>query len=717
MTFLQPAFLWGLAFMAVPVVLHLIFRRVARRIPWAAIRHLRLAVQHDTRSWRVKQFLLLLLRVLAIACFFLFLARPVFQSQLLSGWIPGGSRHYWIVLDDSLSMQAQTGGTTTWQRAAESTQAILRQLSADDRVTCCAASEVDAPWIESRSVREVLQEGLQLPADAVTDKTLSWKAVFDRLSTSWEGSSGPHNLVIITDLRKVGWQDTSAAVFQSLPSESQVYVLDVGSVVQNNLTITQLLPLEPHVLTDIPSRFAADIRSLAQVESTRVTFRLGDQAQQITLSDLGPRQKHTVRMRLTCQSTGPQSVRVSVADQGLQADNERWFVTDAKPNLTAWLVEQGTRDYPSGLDFARLALSLGREAADAFELRTLRYEQWHQLAQQHAAGQAIAERLPDLILWSNVAHTTGEDDRFITHLVADGTGLIFFPGPLTDTDRYNQQWRAEGSGLMPLVLGEIRTVELQGILLGDHVERSCLSYLSELKPTALQPIFAQRILDISIPARKDAPNVIARWNGPGRNPALIQSRFGKGSVLWWTVSADTVFSNWPIEPSFVLAIREAATALARNVTHSRTVLSGHTIWCPTFEDTVPVGPTVLLPNGTTREAVPVLRSPADTVPTYWLRYAATGRRGIYRFRWQNQRGEPKSDTFAVNPDVRESDLTRLSPEACERMFAGQRVTLLSTEEFTEARDSNFDLWRVLAWSVLIMLCMESVWATVVGQGR
>ena len=57
--------------------------------------------------------------------------------------------------------------------------------------------------------------------------------------------------------------------------------------------------------------------------------------------------------------------------------------------------------------------------------------------------------------------------------------------------------------------------------------------------------------------------MLARWNNPSRSPAVIERTVGEGRVLLWTTTADRAGNDWPIEPSFVLAVREAVRGTAR----------------------------------------------------------------------------------------------------------------------------------------------------------
>ena len=76
LTFLQPAFLFGALAAAVPVIIHLIYRRRALVHRFPAVRFLLLADKRTARKFRLSQWLLLALRMLAICLLAFSLARP-----------------------------------------------------------------------------------------------------------------------------------------------------------------------------------------------------------------------------------------------------------------------------------------------------------------------------------------------------------------------------------------------------------------------------------------------------------------------------------------------------------------------------------------------------------------------------------------------------------------------------------------------------------------
>src|SRR5579872_1805715 len=101
MSFLSFAFLFALPLAAAPLVLHLFDRQRNVVIEWGAMQFLVQAARRRTSARRLREWLLLLLRTLAVLCLVLALARPLVRSR----WSGAGDRReHILVIDNSLSM-------------------------------------------------------------------------------------------------------------------------------------------------------------------------------------------------------------------------------------------------------------------------------------------------------------------------------------------------------------------------------------------------------------------------------------------------------------------------------------------------------------------------------------------------------------------------------------------------------------------------------------
>src|ERR671925_1619633 len=76
LSFLSPLFLAGLAAAAIPIAIHLFYRRAEPVIDFAAMRYLRQAPVEESRRRRLRELLLLALRVTALVLLAGAFARP-----------------------------------------------------------------------------------------------------------------------------------------------------------------------------------------------------------------------------------------------------------------------------------------------------------------------------------------------------------------------------------------------------------------------------------------------------------------------------------------------------------------------------------------------------------------------------------------------------------------------------------------------------------------
>jgi hypothetical protein len=117
MTFLAGGWLFGaLALVAVPTLIHLLTRRPPRPQAFPPLPLLRNALRRQARRIRLRRFLLLLLRTLAVAAAVSAALLPVFGGHSAD---PSGDRSpVTLVIDASGSMAARgDDGVTFWQRA------------------------------------------------------------------------------------------------------------------------------------------------------------------------------------------------------------------------------------------------------------------------------------------------------------------------------------------------------------------------------------------------------------------------------------------------------------------------------------------------------------------------------------------------------------------------------------------------------------------------
>ncbi len=130
MSFLNPLFLFGLFAAAIPILIHLFTRRRPREVRFPSLEFLTEVNQSEIRRLRFKQWLLLLLRTLAVLAIALAMARPALKGT--AGLKSGAATTIVALVDESGSMSAEAaaagGGTAPAGTLAGQARRVVESL-------------------------------------------------------------------------------------------------------------------------------------------------------------------------------------------------------------------------------------------------------------------------------------------------------------------------------------------------------------------------------------------------------------------------------------------------------------------------------------------------------------------------------------------------------------------------------------------------------------
>ena len=197
MGFLAPWYFALAAAAAVPLLLHLLRRRIGTRVDFPAVRYLVRAEQEQSARLRLRNWLLMALRVLAVLLVALAAARPVARAG--AGHVPASIA---IVLDNSLSTSAVAGGRPVFEELRAAARAVTSAAAADDRL-----------WLVTADGR-VVGGGRQAVAAAV-ERATGLAGAGDLAHTVARAAEvvrgdvrTPPTVVVLTDGQASAWRGT-----------------------------------------------------------------------------------------------------------------------------------------------------------------------------------------------------------------------------------------------------------------------------------------------------------------------------------------------------------------------------------------------------------------------------------------------------------------------------------------------------------------------------
>ncbi|MGI9469456.1 MAG: BatA domain-containing protein [Rubripirellula sp.] len=246
MSFLQPAMLIALPLIALPIVIHLINQRRFQTVQWGAMQFL-LAANRMSRGYaRIRQWLILAARTLAVAALIFAISRP-----LSSGWlgVAGGGQvdTTIILLDRSPSMsQAGPGGVSKLEAGVAKLVDSLETLGGNRYLLI---DSVNQEPVEFEKPSDLLQMPETRAVSASADLPSLLEAA-DRYIR--ENRPSRAEVWMLSDVRRNDWKDDSGrwdAIRESLvelPQMVRFHLLAYPEIATGNrsLAVTQVRRVE-----------------------------------------------------------------------------------------------------------------------------------------------------------------------------------------------------------------------------------------------------------------------------------------------------------------------------------------------------------------------------------------------------------------------------------------------------------------------------------------
>ena len=228
LNFTNSLFLFALAGLAVPILLHLINRELAVNLKFPSIRFINRSQLPRREKRKLRDLLLLLLRMCLYAAIVLAFAKPVWVEPLPEV-AAGGSMKQTIYLVDASSSMSRNN---TWSEAVTAVRQDAAEADAQEFGLVVFADRVLAQ-ISPTSNRDALENTLQGTEPAYTAGNPG--TALDTAVRLFR-SDAEKRLVIVSDFQETDWQRDLPGV----PEEVELVLLSAGSGNEPNIGIVNV---------------------------------------------------------------------------------------------------------------------------------------------------------------------------------------------------------------------------------------------------------------------------------------------------------------------------------------------------------------------------------------------------------------------------------------------------------------------------------------------
>ena len=539
MTFLQPFVLLGLPLILAPIIIHLLNRMRHKPQPWAAMRFLISATRSSASQTRLRQLLILLCRVLAVAMLVLFVARPLAGGWL--GWaLSPAPDAVLILLDRSASMETHSGETSKRQQALELLAQAARPFEETSHLVLIDSA--------TRHPQEVAHAATlaQLPSAMATDTAADLPALL-RSAFDWliDNRAGTAEIWIASDGQRSNWQPedprwkSAIAQLAGLSQKVRIRLLDMDQPSQPNasISIKELSRVTRGDKSDL--QVVLDLqRNRNSTASIPVTLTLNGEKSESDVAMEGQSLRWRRKIDLGAHHEGGWG-SFSLPSDANARDNTAYFVYGADVPLLATLIS----DDPDTSKFLRYA-SASRDGHPATVVSTSTF------ADASFTGQS-------LLIWQ-APLPGGADAQRVQSFAASGGVVVFFPPGLPDARQFN--------GLGWGTVQNAPDADGFRILRWDEDEGPLARSDAHASLPLAQTSFQRRQL---ISGQK---NVLAAFDDG--TAFLTRQTLGKGEVYFCSTLADPAWSSLGDGPVLVPMLQRMMQAGSRRVQQISSVACG-----------------------------------------------------------------------------------------------------------------------------------------------
>jgi Aerotolerance regulator N-terminal/von Willebrand factor type A domain len=678
MAFVAPLILVGLGALAIPVLIHLIQRERKRVVEFPSLMFLRKIPYQSVRRRRVRDWLLLLMRLAALALIVLAFARPFFRRSALAAAAQNGAREAVILVDTSYSMEYGD----RWQKGKTAAAAAIRALGPGDRASLVFFASGAEVAVRSAADKGRLEAAL---ATAATGPGATRYAPALKLAGSLLGESAlpRREIVLISDFQRRGWEQTPGRDDVKLPDRTTLSPINVAAGDTANLSVTpvslQRTRFENHDRVVVTAGLVN--HGAKPVTGAALALEIDGNAIQSLPADVAPGGSSSVTFAPFTVASRNMRGTVRLPADGLARDNVFHFVVSPSEPVHAIVVNR------SGAD--REALYLSRALAIS---ETPRVE----LQTRTPATVTEADLRGAAVVLLNDVEVTDELADRLGRFVAAGGGVLVAAGP-------HASWPAHAAALMPA-------------LPGQPVDRTTTtpSRLGGLEYS--HPLFelfrAPRTGDFSAArfygyraVENSTGLVLARFDDG--TPALMETKDrkpGGGRVLLWNSTLDLEWNDLPVKPVFLPFVHTLTKYLADFAEPAASLTVGQVIPAPRKA----AGRGTAAARGGTIAIAPSGARVSVETEDGALELAE---QGFYDVRTQGAAAD-SATTLASNVDLSESDLSPLDPRelaaAVAGRAAGDNASLGETRPSDDAQAQAQRLWWYLLVAGGLLLAGETL---------
>jgi hypothetical protein len=338
MQFVYPVFLWALAAISIPIIIHLFHFRRYKKIVFSDIRFLQQLQEQNKSKQKLKDLLVLLCRIMAVSAMVLAFAQPFIPLGQNSK--TGGNNVVSVFIDNSFSMNAQGTDGALFEMAKNNARAIVNAYDNHDKFQVLTN---DLSGSEQRVVNKT--EALaRIDIIEPTPASANILDIWAKQNTAFlvEGNSYFHSY-IISD-----FQQTQFKISGITPDSNINYnFIPLENKLKQNITIDSVYINTPFIKANEPISLQIKLTNhgKTEVEGLVVKVTLNKVQKALINVNLAAEESLVAEAKFTQTGDTWQEGEVSITDYPITFDDKLYFAFKPTTQHSILYLGKGTNKF------------------------------------------------------------------------------------------------------------------------------------------------------------------------------------------------------------------------------------------------------------------------------------------------------------------------------------------------------------------------------------
>ena len=408
MQFLYPTFLYALLALAIPIIIHLFFFRRFKKVYFTNVRFLKEVKEETSARRKLRNLLVLIARLLALAALILAFAQPFIPQD---SEVKKGEQTVSVFIDNSFSMSALSEDVPLVEKAKQRAREIVEAYSVEDRF------QILTNAFEGRHQQLVSKEDALNLIDEINigPEVKEMSKILSRQQQALNSSDNDNRIAyIVSDFQR------NISDFETYTDTTfDVNLIPLQSVQEKNISIDSCWFDAPVQMINQTNTLIVKIKNHSDepAENIRLSLQHEGQNKPVGTLSIPPRAVIMDTVQITILRTGWHEAVLNITDYPIQFDDKYFFTFNVAEEINVLVINEGPSNKYldaafTGVDYFKVTNATGNN---------LNYSSFQEY---------------QLIVTNGLKNISTGLSSELNQYVTNGGNLLVFPGVNAIADSY-----------------------------------------------------------------------------------------------------------------------------------------------------------------------------------------------------------------------------------------------------------------------------------------